>query len=276
MASPLTPPGRATPLISRGTHRRFASARAIVALILREMATRYGRSPGGYVWAILEPLGAILVLSVGFSLVMRTPPLGQNFILFYASGFLPFSLYLNLSNSVARSINYSRSLLFYPGVTWADAAIARFLLNSLTGILVALILFSSILFLVGTSFVVNVFEAILTMLLAMFLGLGIGVLNCALMGMLPVWVQFWTIINRPLFIISGVIFLYDDMPAGAQAVLWYNPLIHITGLMRRSFYPTYHADYISIPFIAGIAIVCLFMGVLLMGRYHRTILHRGS
>ena len=38
------------------TNRRFASFRAIGALILREMATSYGRSPGGYIWAILEPV----------------------------------------------------------------------------------------------------------------------------------------------------------------------------------------------------------------------------
>ena len=33
-------------------HTRFATLRTITALILREMATTYGRSPGGYVWAI--------------------------------------------------------------------------------------------------------------------------------------------------------------------------------------------------------------------------------
>ena len=39
--------------------RRFRSARAVVALMLREMATTYGRSPGGYVWApgYWEPRG---------------------------------------------------------------------------------------------------------------------------------------------------------------------------------------------------------------------------
>ncbi|MDJ0823602.1 MAG: sugar ABC transporter permease, partial [Paracoccaceae bacterium] len=35
--------------------RRFATARAVMALMLREMSTSFGRSPGGYLWAILEP-----------------------------------------------------------------------------------------------------------------------------------------------------------------------------------------------------------------------------
>jgi capsular polysaccharide transport system permease protein len=34
--------------------------RTIVALIMREMATSYGRSPGGYIWAIAEPVAGIV------------------------------------------------------------------------------------------------------------------------------------------------------------------------------------------------------------------------
>ncbi|WP_260008654.1 hypothetical protein [Leisingera sp. M527] len=60
------------------------------------MSTRYGRTPGGYLWAILEPMAAILFLAIGFSLVIRSPSLGS-FLLFYATGFLPFNLYQSIS-----------------------------------------------------------------------------------------------------------------------------------------------------------------------------------
>ncbi|WP_311200115.1 hypothetical protein [Phaeobacter inhibens] len=61
-------------------HRRsMATLRTVAALVLREMSTRYGRTPGGYLWGILEPLAAILFLSLGFSLVIRTPSLGTSF-----------------------------------------------------------------------------------------------------------------------------------------------------------------------------------------------------
>ena len=63
--------------------RKFKSARTIMALMLREMTTSYGRSPGGYVWAILEPVGAVamitLVLSVG--LRIRIPSQGTSVVL---------------------------------------------------------------------------------------------------------------------------------------------------------------------------------------------------
>jgi len=245
-----------------------------MALILREMSTRYGRTPGGYAWGILEPLAAILVLSLGFSLIIRTPALGSSFLLFYATGYLPFDMYQNLSNMVARAISFSKPLLQYPAVTWVDAVLARFLLNSLTSILVSAILLTGILTVTETQTALSLPPIVTAMALAMILGLGLGVLNCVLIGLFPLWELTWSIITRPLFIASGIFFLYDTMPPLAQELLWYNPLVHITGLMRTGFYPTYTAAYVNEFYVLGISLVLLAMGLILMGRYHRDILNR--
>lgn len=265
------PPERAT---LRRVNRSYPVLRAIVALILREMSTRYGRSPGGYIWAVLEPLGGILILSLGFSLLLRSPSLGNSFLLFYASGFLPFQVYSSLSAFVARSIQFSQSLLFYPAVTWIDALIARFVLNALTGLLVSYVLMTGILVMVDTQTVLDMIPMLQAMGLAMILGLGVGAMNCALFGLVSAWNQIWKIATRPLFIVSGVIFLYEDMPESVQAILWWNPLMHITGLMRRGVYSTYGADYVSVTYVAGVSLVCLVLGLVLLGRYHRELLNR--
>ena len=73
---------------------RFSTLRTVLALMLREMSTTYGRSPGGYLWAILEPAGGIAMMSVAFGLVLRSPSLGTNFPIFYATGYLPFMMYM--------------------------------------------------------------------------------------------------------------------------------------------------------------------------------------
>lgn len=245
-----------------------------MALILREMSTRYGRTPGGYIWGIIEPLAAILVLSVGFSLIMRTPALGTSFLLFYATGYLPFDMFQTLSNLIARSINFSKPLLQYPAVTWVDAVLARFLLNSLTSILVSVLLLAGILVVSDTQSVLSLPPIVTATALAMILGLAVGVLNCVLIGLFPLWEMAWSIVTRPLFIASGIFFLYDSMPPLAQKILWYNPLVHITGLMRTGFYPTYTAAYVSPLYVLGVSLVLLTMGLILLGRYHRDILNR--
>ena len=245
-----------------------------MALILREMSTRYGRTPGGYIWSIIEPTAAILVLSVGFSLVMRTPSLGNSFLLFYATGYLPFNLYLTVSGTVAASIGFSKPLLKYPAVTWVDAVLGRFLLNSLTGILITLILLGGILLVVDTRAIVDIPPLIQAMALSMILSLGVGVLNCALMGLFPIWVVIWSVVTRPLFLASGIIFIFDQLPTFAQKVLWYNPLIHITGLMRTGVYSMYAPQYISPTYVMACGLISLTLGLILLGRFHRDILNR--
>jgi len=265
-----------TPRVHRGVDRRFATMRAVAALMIREMATRYGRSPGGYLWAVLEPVGAIVILAAGFSLLLRNPPLGNSFLLFYATGFLPFQIYQTVSLTVGRSVQFSRALLMYPAVTWVDAVLARFVLNALTVLLASGLVLASILLATDTRAVLDPGPLMASIGLALLVGAGVGVLNCVLFGLFQVWVQIWSILTRPLFLASGVFFLYDDLPAVAQDILWYNPLIHVVGLMRAGIYPTYAGDYLSPGFAASVGLICLFFGVLLMARFHRYILNEGT
>ena len=253
--------------------RRYATFRTVAALILREMSTRYGKTPGGYVWAVLEPLGAILILAFGFSLLLRSPSLGTSFILFYASGFLPFNLYQQVSLVVARAINFSRALMFYPSVTWVDAILARFVLNTLTGMMVTYILIFAILGFTETRVVLDVVPIIAALVLAAFLGLGIGTLNCLLGGLFPTWDIIWSIVSRPLFLASGILFIYEDLPGSVQSVLYYNPLIHITGIMRSGLYPMYNPQYVSPVYVIAVSTVTLGIGVMLLARHHKTILN---
>lgn len=274
-SSPATPnfPPAAVPTL-RPARRRFAATRTIGALILREMSTRYGRTPGGYVWAVLEPLAAILFLSIGFSLVIRSPSLGTSFLLFYATGYLVFNLYQSISITTARAVIFSKPLLKFPAVTWIDAVLARFLLNSLTGILITLLLTGGVLVAVDARALLDLPVAIQALGLAMVLGLGVGTLNCVLTGLFPLWDVIWSIFTRPLFLASGILYLYEDLPPLAQDILWYNPLLHLTGLMRSAFYPTYSAPYVSNAYVLLTSLILLVLGLILMGRYHREILNR--
>lgn len=257
-----------------GTSQGYRVSRTILALILREMSTRYGRSPGGYVWALLEPVGVILILALAFSLLLRSPSLGNSFILFYATGFVPFILYQNIANTVARALKFSKPLLQYPAVTWTDAVLARFFLNALTSILVGYIVLFLVLKVTDSRAMLDVVPILEAACLALMVGFAIGVLNCALFGFFEAWELVWSIVTRPLFIASGVIFVYEDLPPMAQSILWYNPLMHVLGLARTGFYPTYEAAYVSEIFVISFSLITLFFGTVLLRRYHRDILTR--
>jgi len=224
---------------------------------------------------VLEPVGAIalytLVIAVG--LRIRNPALGTIFVLFFATGQLPFSFYQRTARKVAASIRFSRQLLRYPAVRYTDAIIARFILDSMTNLMVFYVVMAGIHLIYDTSLILDLPAILLSLTMASMLGLGVGTLNCYLFSAFPVWEQIWSIINRPLFLLSTIFYVFEDIPQRYQDIVWYNPLIHIVGLMRRGFYPTYDARYVSPTYVFAVALITLFFGLLLLNRYHRDIMN---
>lgn len=268
----MTRPAR-VPLPPRAARRFPASLRAIGALILREVASTYSRSPGGYLWAIVEPVAGIALLSFIFSLGFQAPALGRNFPIFYATGLVPFLVYTTISGRVAAALLYSRSLMAYPAVTHVDAILARFLLNSTTQLVVAGLVFGGILLAFDTGTVISPGPLVQGFALVAALALGVGTLNCFLFTRFPAWQTIWSILMRPLFLVSGVFFVLEAVPQPWRDLLWWNPLIHVAGLVRRGFYPGYGADYVSISYVAGLALIALLAGLLALHRTARDLVH---
>ena len=243
-----------------------------MALIFRDMSTTYGRSPGGYIWLVLEPVAAIALLSVAFSLAFRAPSLGDNFPLFYATAYLPFAFFNDASLKLSGAIRASKSLLIFPAVTFVDALAARFLLAAVINVLVFVTIIGGIAIIFDLTLVMEPLKIFNAAGMAMVLAAGIGTLNAYLFGTFPVWRRLWSVATRPLFILSGIFFILEDVPEGLQFVLLFNPLFHATSSMRDGFYPTYDAIYVQPAFPYGVGVVCLFFGLLLLYRHHDEII----
>lgn len=247
-----------------------------MALMLREMSSTYGRSPGGYAWALLEPIGAIAIFTLIISLGLRieSPSVGISFELFFATGVLPYRMFLANARNVAASISFSRALLMYPSVTYTDAILARFFLQVLIHSMVFVVVMAGILILFETRALIHLPSILLSLSMAASLGLGLGVLNAYLFPSFPIYKSIWGIVTTPLFIMSTILYAYEDLPQIGQDLLWYNPLVHIVGIMRRGFYGIYDASWASPAYVFGLAAVLALMGFVLLGRYYRFIANR--
>lgn len=252
-------------------HRRFASLRAIGALMLREMATSHGRSAGGYLWAIAEPVGGIVLLTLIFSVGFRAPPLGTDFAIFYATGVVPFMAYLDMSNKVAGSIRYSKSLLTYPAVTFMDALLARILFSVITQAMVAVLIFAGILLMLDTRTDPQIMQVALAFVMTILIASAVGVMNCFLFEAFTWWQSVWSILMRPLFLVSCIFFLFDTIPLPYRDWLWWNPLVHVVGQTRKAFYPSYGGDYVSYAYVFGLGLGLFALGLALLMRYHRDL-----
>ncbi|WP_375173912.1 ABC transporter permease [Pseudooceanicola sp.] len=254
--------------------RSFPATRAIAALMIREVATSFGRTPGGYLWAIAEPLAAVALLAGLFSLAFEVPPLGQGFALFYASGYLPFALFSDLAQKIGVALRFSRPLMAYPAVSWLDALLARFALNLLTHTVVVTLVLATMLAWAGLR-PADPLMVLTALALAASLGLGIGTLNAYLFERWPLWERAWSILNRPAFLVSGVLFLPDAIPPPYRDWLWMNPLTHVITTMRVALYDGYRPEGWMPLYPLAIALVPLVLGLMLLRRDGRDLIWRG-
>lgn len=251
---------------------RMPGPRVVFALIMREMNTTYGRSIGGYIWAVLEPIGAITLMSVVFSFAFRAPALGVNFPLFYATGYLPFMFYLGTSTNIAMSIRFNKQLLFYPRVTYIDSIFARFLLSFLTHVLVFYIIIIGTFVSQETRSTLQFQYVFSSLSMVAALSFGVGVMNCFLFEVFPSWLRLWGVFNRPMFILATIFFTIESVPEPFRTYLLYNPLVHIVSEMRRGFYPYYDGVNVSYVYVYGISLLLTGTGLFLLKRYNKDIL----
>lgn len=237
--------------------------RVVAALLVREMSTRFGAKPGGYLWAIIDPAGHIAFLSLIFMAITHTPALGKSFPLFFATGFLAFQFYAAMASYLNGAIKANRTLLSYPNVAPIDTIVSRYILQAGTTAVVSICVLGVILLTVDQAVYLNwpaILEAVFA---ATLLALGVGIFNNVASLRFPLYEQIFNIVNRPLFLVSGVFFLPDALPGPIRDIVLYNPLVHVVMLFRKGFYPEYRADEMDLFYLYAFTFTMLFVGLAL-------------
>lgn len=251
---------------------RYAGARTIMAMCLREISSQNSGFAGGYLWSLIMPVISIIALVLVFSAISRTPPIGHDFAIFYATGVLPFTMFRNMSSKMEWSVQRARNLLNFPRVTFFDVFLASFLVTFGTQIIITVIIMAAILGMYDTDTTFDLFGSAEVYLTAAFLGTGVGLTNLAIKTKFPLWEFIWSFATRPLLFISGIIILVESLPRPYSDWLMLNPLVHITGRMRDLTYVDYNGAYASLFYANQIALVLNFVGLFAIFLFSREIL----
>jgi len=253
---------------------RFRTLRVIIALILREIGSHDSRSSLGFLWAIIDPIATVAILSLTFSLITRTPPLGTNFPLFYITGVVPFHIYALISVRVSGSVRFSRQLLGFPGVTILDTLLARAILSFLIQVIVFVALCLGVIYFYGLRVNFDTQPVLLGLAMAGLLGLSVGAFNSVLFMLFPAYDNLWGMANRPMMIASGTLVMIDDLPSWLFNILWWNPVAHMVAEVRHGFYPTFYAGWASPTYVFVFCGITFLIGLATLERYAHEALER--
>lgn len=238
-----------------------AQWRILVALMLRDIRTRFFGSAWGFLVSVGWPLSHILLLLGTYLLMGRSAPYGDNVALWFATGIVPFMCFSYLSRFIMFGVVMNKQLLSYPVVKFTDIVFARAIVEILSAGLVVIIL-CGIFWVYGVDFVpLDAVEASYALLAAGLLGLGVGVVCATIAGLVPMWVTAYSLFTIVLWISSGIVFVPDALPEQAKILLSYNPVLQCVEWIRSAYYEGYGVGLLDKAYVLEWGVGTLFVGL---------------
>lgn len=224
--------------------------RAVLALFLREIKTRFGKYQLGYAWAVIEPASTVLVMLLVFTALGSHGMPGISLGLFLINGVVVNSLFVEVTNRSIKAMEANSALFNYRPIRPVDTVISRTILELIVHLAVYAVLVGVI---ACFGEVVHVHD--LPLLLAVFLlmaifSFGVGILYMLITDLYSDADKVLPLISRPLFFISGVFFSIQVVPREFHFLLIWNPIFHAIELARESGSPDYHVPEASLAYLA--------------------------
>jgi capsular polysaccharide transport system permease protein len=249
--------------LSRARLALKTHADVIGAVVIRDIHAKMLGNKFSYLKIILFPLGHLLYLSLFYAFLGKGALLGTDRMVFFASGILPFMIYLYPVRSIVMSIMENKSLLMFPVVHPIDLVLGRSLLEMVNSFVIIMLLFL-LLYMFDFQVVPKVpFETLSGILMTMIFTVSYCIPNAIIAAMVHNWVQFCVLYCIMLYISSGALFLPSHLPKSFVDIMYFNPLAHCVEWVRSGYYETYNEGILDKSYLAFVILLNLLVGLVL-------------
>lgn len=238
-------------------------------LAWRDIRLRYTQTALGVAWAVLKPLSVVAVFSLVFGWFVQVPSRGLPYPIFTYCGLLAWQLFAHTVVGVSNSLVTNQSLLtkvYFPRLLLPFSAAVVGIIDFLIASLVLIGMMAYYRFPVTDHIWVAPFFVLLTIMVAMGVGLWLAVLNVRYRDVghvLPFLLQGW------LFA-TPVIYPSSLVPDSWQIVLGANPMASIVEGMRWSILGVESPPALLLALTIGITAVLFFSGLYGFRRMEQT------
>jgi capsular polysaccharide transport system permease protein len=232
------------------------------ALLMRELKTRFGTNRLGYFWAIAEPVAQASVLAIIFTLIGRTSVSGIPITLLLFTGILPFKFFSKLIPQIGAAVKANKALFTYRQVTAIDPIITRALIETVTFIIVYILIFSTMAWLGFDVIPDDLLALLAACFLLLTLGIGIGLLLCCAITYWPDSAKLFSMLMTPMLLISGVMYSATMIPETYWYLFSWNPIFHLIELSRDAFFVSYKTPIGDWYFVSFISLTSISLGLM--------------
>ena len=231
----------------------------VLALIERDVRSRFGETGAGYGLAFLAPLAWIGATYLAFWLIGRTSPVYADTITFIISGLIPYALFRYAVTAVGRARSLARPLMIYPTITEGHVAAAAAVLEFVNGLVLLGIVLALNWVVFGDFEMADPFAFLWGMVLCWALGASYAYALLSLSRINSRIQSIGLVLIRPTFFLSAILFTANELPERILEVLGWNPLLHAVEIARDGMLFHYESRVAS----AGYALACV-AGLLLL------------
>lgn len=236
--------------------------RIIWALMLRELATRYGRDNLGFLWVICEPL----VFCVGVLILWRSIrgqyEQGLGVIPFVLTGYMPTILVRHIVMYSLNAAKINGGLLYHKSITILDLFMARIVLE-FVGVTLAFFLVMAVLIVFGLAQTpYNLGLMYEGWFITAIVGCGMALMVGAISELFEVVERIIGVTLYILVPLSGTFFLADWLPSDARRFALLLPFLNCSEMIRAGYFgPSVNTHY-DATFTLTCGVVMVFVGLL--------------
>ncbi len=241
-------------------------ARNIHALMLRDVATRYGRNNIGFVWVVLEPM----ILTVGvmtiWSAIAVSDRVGVDVVEFVLTGYMPLTLWRHLTNPMVLICRRSVPLLYHRSISLFDIVFARFALEFIAISAAFLIVWSVLVAFGLASSIAHLDLVLVGWLMMAWLSSGAGMVIAAITERYEGSERLVGPFQYLIIPMSGAYVMVDWLPDWAHRWVLLNPMVHCYEVVRAGYFGSGVTTHYSFFYFVCWAFALWFVGVMCIDR----------
>lgn len=242
-------------------------------LLRREIVTRFASGPLGFFWAFFTPLAWVGVGMAAYTLIGRLTPIETHPAIFLATGILPYVIFRQSTSGLSRALIANRILIGNYGVHRHVMALSYAAIEGLVALGVSALIILISHWSLGIYPRFEMLRVIFFLLAAWGLGAGLGLFLTAFIFKSDTVARIIPSLMRPMFWLSGVFFLAQDLTPWIRDLLAINPLFLIIEGLRSAYFETYQTPLRTVlPIILWISTLTVLGASLLRPQSQNTVL----
>lgn len=238
----------------------------IIALVLREIITRYGRRGLGFLWLVLEPLMFTVAVIILWSFIKAPYQHGIRIAPFVMTGYMCLIMFRHIISYSMAAVSGNVGLLYHKNIKILHVYMARYVLEFAGSTLSFFIIYVVLIFLGQVGMPANILLIYWGWFSLFVWSMGLAMVLSALAAEFDVLDRVVPVMMYAMLPFSGIFTMAAWLPAGYRKIYLAMPMPHPVEMIRAGVFGEFVETHYYPLYPAFCGAILIMFGLLLLSR----------